>query len=121
MNPRNKQAAKAQADREIEQARIEAEEDLKAALATPSGRRFFFRILQDCGLDPLQPVSVFTGHSMSMSLRAGMRQIGENLAAAAKRVCLEQYQLAEREHIETMRNRRNARSQRERDADRESD
>lgn len=84
---------------------------MAAILRTEQGRRFLFRILQDCGLDPLAMQSPFTGHSLSTSLRIGMRQIGENLAMAAKRVSLENYQLAEREHLAEVERRRHDRQQ----------
>jgi hypothetical protein len=64
------------------------EEDMKAVLSTPEGRRFFWHLLDD--VTRLHAAS-FTGDALTTAYAEGRRSVGIELMTEAQRVALPGY------------------------------
>ena len=64
---------------------LQAEEDLKAVLATPEGRRFVRSLLTDC----YEHRSVFDTNALNMAFKEGARNVGLKLKAQVGQVAPE--------------------------------
>ena len=75
------------------------DDDLRAWLTTPQGRRSFWRVLdRECGLFALS----YRGNADTY-FREGQRSIGLTLMSEAQRVCPDLYVLALNEQLEEQR------------------
>lgn len=92
---------KAQADRANEIDRIaqeQADNDLRAVMATASGRRFVWGLLAECGLYRLS-----YHPSALIHFNEGQRSIGLSLLGRVTGVCPDEYLLMQGEAIEEQR------------------
>ena len=96
----NPAAAKSRAEYEEEQ-RLSRDNDFRAVLQSPAGRRFIWRWLESCGLHGAS----FTGEALSSAHAEGKRAVAVAVVAEAQRVDSRAYVMMVEEAIAAQKRR----------------
>lgn len=85
----------------IEEDRRAREEGLRSLLQTYEGRRYFWLLLEDCGVFR----NPFTGNALTTSFNAGEQNVGQKLLAHLIQTAPETFTVMQKENADAQRHR----------------